>query len=914
VSKTAQSSSPSPLSANDYSRFCRELLNARPELDEELRAAAQEGWTREAMQGFLASGPAPSVEELGRRLRRLRARVMLRTMQRDLAGLASVGEVCGTMTALADVAVCSGLAAIETELAQAGALGMQPPGQLIVVGMGKLGGGELNVSSDIDLVFLHAQEGDATFTAADGRERAYHEHFNAIGRRLVALLGQTTGEGMLFRVDMRLRPWGDAGPLVMSVDALEQYFLLHGREWERYAWIKGRPMTGDAIALAQLAAVVRPFVFRKYLDYGAIGAMRELHAQIRAEVARREYADHVKLGPGGIREIEFIAQAHQLIRGGREPALQAKPTLKVLALLAERGLVGQQDAERLAAAYDFLRRVEHRIQYFDDAQKHELPEEAEDRDKLASSMGAADWPAFMAMLDAHRDFVSQQFERMFAGKEGARGEESDQNKLAKVWGPAADAEEGAQVLAALGFRDGPELAHRLEAIRRGSRYQALPESSRLRFDALVPLFLEAAASGGVEESTRDAALVRLLNLLETISRRAAYLALLHEHPAAIERLAKLFGASSWAAEYLSLHPILLDELLDTRLLTAEPTWPEVGVQLRQALQAAAGDAERQMDILRETHHAHLFRLLARDLEGALTVERLADHLSALADLMLEVTLEVCWPQLARRHLPPDQAPRFAVIGYGKLGGKELGYASDLDLIFLYDPGNDDDHAAEVYARFAQRINVWLSSRTSAGVLFETDLRLRPNGSSGLLVSSLAAFHKYQRESAWTWEHQALTRARFCAGDPAVGAVFEAERKAILCLPRDAAKLAGEVRAMRVTMREGHPNRSELFDVKHDPGGMVDIECIVQYLVLAHAHRHEELTLNHGNIALLGYAARLGLIGVEAAAEVQEAYRTFRRLQHALRLKGERYARVPPAEVKGPAAATLALWQTVLGGD
>jgi len=624
------------------------------------------------------------------------------------------------------------------------------------------------------------------------------------------------------------------------------------------------------------------------------------------------------LGPGGIREIEFIAQAYQLIRGGREVPLQIKPTLKVLALLAERGLIERQDAQRLAGAYDFLRRVEHRIQYFDDAQKHELPEEAEDRGKLALSMGASDWTAFMATLDAHRDFVSRQFERMFADKEAGRSEESGDNKLAKVWGPAADTEEAAQVLTSLGFHDGPELVQRLEAIRRGSRYQALPESSRLRFDALVPLFIEAAAFGGVDGEARDAALVRLLGLLETVSRRAAYLALLHEHPAAIERLAKLFAASGWVAEYLSLHPILLDELLDTRLLMAEPDWAETGRQLRASLAAASGDPERQMDILRETHHAHLFRLLARDLEGALTVERLADHLSALADMVLEATLEVCWSLLSRRHgmteLRAGQAPRFAVIGYGKLGGKELGYASDLDLIFLYDPGDDDDHAAEVYARLAQRINVWLSSRTPAGVLFETDLRLRPNGSSGLLVSSLAAFRRYQRESAWTWEHQALTRARFCAGDPQVGAAFEAERKAILCLPRDAAKLAGEVRAMRVTMREGHPNRSELFDVKHDPGGMVDIEFIVQYLVLAHAHRHEELTLNHGNIALLGYAARLGLIGAEAATEVQEAYRTFRRMQHALRLKGERYARVPPSEVQGPASATLALWKAVLGED
>ncbi len=417
----------------------------------------------------------------------------------------------------------------------------------------------------------------------------------------------------------------------------------------------------------------------------------------------------------------------------------------------------------------------------------------------------------------------------------------------------------------------------------------------------------------IEQSSRcgnpDATLARCMDLIETVGRRAAYLALLEEHPEALERLTALMSASSWSAEFLNRHPILLDELLDARVLLAPPDRGEFARDLRRQLAQFAGDTERQMDALREAHHAQVFRLLAQDLAGALTVERLADHLSDLADVMLQVTLELCWTRLRGRH---TEEPRFAVIGYGKLGGKELGYASDLDIIFLHD--DPHEQAQENYARLAQRLNHWLTTRTGAGVLFETDLRLRPDGASGLMVSSIDAFRRYQRESAWVWEHQALTRARFCAGDAAVGAEFEAERRAVLQLRRDERKLREEVLAMRKKLLEGHPNRSDSFDLKHDRGGMIDIEFVVQYLVLAHAHRHPELVANAGNIALLKLAAELGLIPADLAESVRSAYREFRRRQHGLRLNGAKYARVPPAEVKDEIAATLALWRKVFGND
>ena len=862
---------PMPMNPLDYSRYARELVASRPELAEEIERAEETGWTREAMQVFLrqsADGGEPHA-----RLRQLRQRVMLRTMTRDLADLATLEEVCGAMSSLAEVAIGEALAFLEQGSARP---------KLAVVGMGKLGGGELNVSSDVDLVFLYPDEG----ASADGLE-----HYTRLGRRLIAAIGERTGDGFVFRVDMRLRPWGDGGTLATSFAALEEYFVAHGREWERYAWIKARVVAGEGGGA--LAAIVQPFVYRKYLDYGTFAAMRELHSQIRAEVARRELSGQIKLGPGGIREVEFIAQAFQLIRGGRDPSLQVRPTLKVLRLLAQKGLLPQAAFEELAEAYVFLRRLEHRLQYLDDAQTHELPENAEDRLLVARAMGFAAWDSFRVALDARRARVSWHFEQLFSV------EEAPKHALAPLW--AGDkAEEG---FARLGFRDAPGAAARLAAVRSGGRYAGLPEASRRRFDALIPRIIEESAA----RQDKEATLFRFLDLLETVSRRAAYLALLDEHPAVLARLAQLFHSSSWAADYLNRHPVVLDELLDARSLLAKPDWPAFAREQRAQLAAKQGDEERQMDWLREAHHGQVFRLLAQDLSGLLTVEQLADHLSDLADAMLQITLDLCWSRLKGRHR--DQ-PRFAVVAYGKLGGKELGYASDLDLIFLYD--DPDENAHEVYARLAQRLSRWLTARTTAGVLFDIDLRLRPQGESGLLVSSLDAFRRYQRESAWTWERQALTRARFSAGDAELGKAFEEERNAILRTPRDPAKLREDVLSMRRQLLDGHPNESGLFDLKHDRGGMIDIEFVVQYLVLGHAHRHAELTRNAGNIALLKIAAQLGLIPPESAESVGNAYRDYRRRQHWLRLNGAKYARVPAGEVRSRIEATGALWANVFG--
>src|SRR3954468_12923989 len=613
-------------------------------------------------------------------------------MARDLVAQATLEEVCETMTGLAEQTIGAALQWLGAR-------------ELVVVGMGKLGGHELNVSSDVDLVLLHPH--------AEGAQR-----LEPSARRLVRLLDDTTEDGFVFRADLRLRPYGNSGPLVSSFDFLENYLIAQGREWERYAWIKARALTGEEHDA--LAAVVRPFVLRRYLDYATLDAMRALHAEVRRDVERRELAGNVKLGPGGIREIEFVAQALQLVRGGRDAALTVRPTLAVLAELARKRHLPASAASELAAAYRFLRRTEHCLQYLDDAQRHDLPEDAPDQARIADMMRFADWPAFAAALARQRATVVEHFGAVF-GESAA--------EASAVWPAHA----------------------RLDALRASQRYAALPADSRRRLDRVVPALARAAQATPDAEAT----LVRGIALLEAIASRAAYLALLAEHPDALERVARIIGASSWAADFVTRHPLLLDELLDDRLLHEPPDAAAFAAAARARLAEAAGDLERRMNVLRELHQAAVFRLLAQDLAGLLTVERLADHLSALADQVLALVIDCAWADLPRRHR--SDAPRFAVIGYGKLGGKELGYASDLDIIFLYDDAHEQ--AGEVYSRLAQRVNTWLSSRTTSGVLFETDLELRPSGASGLLVSAVGAFKLYQEDNAWVWEHQALTRAR-----------------------------------------------------------------------------------------------------------------------------------------------------------
>ncbi len=897
------------------SRFLQRWLDADPArpvlLEDFARLSLAEADLGAALARELAAGlPLP------RAMRRLRNLLVSAIIRRDLDGRATLDEVVTAMTAFADFAIRTHVAALTGELVAIHGMPMGDdsgrPQHLMVLSMGKGGGGELNVSSDIDLIFVYPEDGD-TAAGPGQRQLSNHEFFVRLGRKLIAALAEVIEDGFTFRVDMALRPNGNSGPLAASLNMVEEYLIVQGREWERYAWVKARAVTGEPDDIAALDAIVRPFVFRRYLDFGVIDAIRNMHAQIRAEVKRQERlhperSHNVKLGRGGIREIEFLAQVFQLIRGGRDPALRERSTRKTLRLLAERELLPQDAVERLLEAYAFLRNLEHRLQYLEDAQTHTLPASEEDRAIVAHMMGLPSVAALLARLDEQRSYVAAQFDAIFADKAEPAG--PDVPLL-------ADDPENRDAIAArlgeLGYDDPAGAATRLVATLQGPRLAALPDASRARLlalgDAALGQIATVVAEAGI--GSHAATLGRLLDFFEAIARRSAYLSLLTEYPHTLERVIRMINASGWAATFLTGHPILLDELLDDRNEGAgDPgQLAQLAIGLDAQLLEAAGDTERQLDILRETHHAQLFRLLALDLAGELSVERLADHLSALADTMVGATVKHAWRAVATRH---REEPRFAVIAYGKLGGKELGYVSDLDVIFLFD--DDDDMAPSNYAKLAQRFITWNTAHTAAGILFDIDTALRPDGASGMLVSSVAAFERYQAGSAWIWEHQALTRARFCAGDAAIGARFEAIREDVLRKDRSAgeARLKDEVRAMRKRMRDAGGGRSGLFDLKGDPGGMIDIEFIVQYLVLRHASIYPQLTANVGNIALLRLCGELGLIELELAAAVAAAYRAMRKLQHQVRLQGQEKARVDPALLGSHPDSVLRLWQACLG--
>ena len=900
---------PAPVSA---SRYYQRWLAADPAREAKVDALAQLSLAAVDFADLLANeqGALP----LQRGMRRLRNLLLCALIRRDLAGLADLDEVVTTMTRLADFAITRHLAELDAALRAAHGV---PTGhesgaeqQLIVLAMGKGGGGELNVSSDIDLIFVYPEDGD-TAAGPGQRQLSNHEYFVRLGKQLIAAIAEITEDGFTFRVDMALRPNGASGPLAASLGMVENYLIAQGREWERYAWVKARAVTGRAEDIAALDAIVRPFCFRRYLDFGVIDAIRSMHAQIRAEVGRQERlhperSHNVKLGRGGIREIEFLAQVFQLIRGGRDPSLRGRSTRDTLRQLPDKGLLGADVVAQLLDAYNFLRRLEHRLQYLEDAQTHTLPPSDTDRLTVARMMGLPDVSTLLADMDAHRQYVAEQFDAIFADKSGG-GDDLDPATSNECADP--DNREAIEArFASLGYDDPAAAAQRLIATWQAPKLAALPDASRQRLVALVNAALPQIARAAERNSagSKLGTLGRLLDFLEAIARRSAYLSLLTEYPHTLERVIGMMHASGWAAKFLTLHPILLDELLDDRILSAVFDPAAAAAELQRQLATAPGDTERQLDILREVHHAQLFHLLAQDLAGSLTVEKLADHLSALADIIVAAVVQAAWATVAKRHL---DVPRFAVIAYGKLGGKELGYVSDLDVIFLYD--DEDQEAPALYAKLAQRFITWMTSHTSAGILFDIDTALRPDGASGMLVSSIGAFEKYQHASAWVWEHQALTRARFCAGDAAIGERFEQVRCQVLRKARpDVAALKQQVLDMRQKMRDARPNRSELFDLKQDAGGMIDIEFIVQYLVLQYAATYQELTGNIGNIALLKLAGQLGLVDAELAGAVADAYRDMRKWQHQLRLQGQEQSRTEPARVAAHAANVVRLWASV----
>jgi glutamate-ammonia-ligase adenylyltransferase len=851
-------------------------------------------------------------------LRLLRRRELVRLAWRDLAGWARLEEVVRTLSALADACLDGALAKLyEWACARDGVPKEEAGGataKFVILGMGKLGGEELNFSSDIDLIFAYSEEGET-----DKRGLSNHKFFVRLGQRLNQVLNEQTADGFVFRVDMRLRPNGASGPLALSFDAMEQYYQAHGRMWERYALIKARVVAGDQVAGAELLTRLRPFVFRKYLDYSAVEEIRSLKASIHRELLRKGIESNIKLGPGGIREVEFIGQAFQLIRGGRDRRFQERRILLVLVHLADEGDLTPQALSDLSSAYEFLRNTEHRLQEIRDQQTQVLPTNDLDRLRVAVGMGFGDWPGFHVALMRHMQRVHEHFNSVFAAPQGEAPAEDEQG-LHAVWSGALEETTAREVLQAAGYPDAGTTLNLLNGLRAGGAYSALSANGRERLDKLMPLLLGAAGLTPEPQTT----LARLVAFVEAVGRRSVYLALLVENPLALSQLVKLCSASEWIAQYLNQHPILLDELMDAASLYAPLTREALAAELQSRLaRLPVDDLEAQMEALREFRNGHVLRVAAADIGPGLTPDEVGRHLGYIAEVIVVQALTLAHDDLVLKHGRPallldgqTLRPGFAVIAYGKLGSLELGYTSDLDMIFLHgaeQEGGVTDGARPIanevfFARLGQRLIHILTARTGGGILYEVDTRLRPSGRSGMLVTNPAAFREYQDSHAWAWEHQALIRARPIAGDAALARVFEEIRATTLCRARDPETLRTEVAAMRARMHAAQaPHDPSEINLKHDPGGMIDVEFMVQYAVLRWAHDHPELIQHRGNIPLLNALEARGLLAPAPAGLLRDAYHRYLGVEQRLKLM-ERQPLVAPQELGDFPQRIRALWR------
>ena len=855
-------------------------------------------------------------------LRRFRNRFMLQVIWREVFGLADLDE---TLTSLSDLA--DRMLDVATRLAEAtleprfGSV-RTPDGKrvpLVILGMGKLGGRELNLSSDIDIIFLYP--GDGT---SDGRKSiSAQEYFGRLSREVIALLDETTADGFVFRIDTRLRPFGESGPPVVSFSALESYLLQHGRDWERYAYIKARivgPHPGDEVAADLYRNLIVPFVYRRYIDYGVFQSLREMHAMIAAEVGRRELRDNVKLGPGGIREAEFIVQSLQLVRGGSEPALQVRGLQAVLPLLVSARRLEAEAAGQLRGAYRFLRRVENFIQAIRDQQSHDLPEDEADRERLCLAMGYSGWDALRADLQEQRDVIATQFGQLAFREQG--DETPFRQQVEQAWEKRVDVAAWTALLERGRVKDAAAVAVLLVRFSGDRATQKIDGSSRDRLQRFMPLLVEQVAA-----SDRPAlALERSLTIVESILRRSAYLSLLNENPSALERLVDLCGRSHYIAEQISRFPVLLDELLDPRLYTEAVTRADLSRELGERRSGDDEDPEERMRAIGQFQRSTMFRIAVADFNGRLPIMKVSDGLTWLAETVLEEALRVAWQDLAARHGVPryeingvSHEAGFGIIGYGKLGGLELSYGSDLDIVFLHDScgrkqATDGDKPLDnglFFGRLVRRLMHFLTTQTGSGELYEIDMRLRPDGRRGLLVSSIDAFERYQEENAWTWEHQALLRARAVAGSAAIAEEFERIRRETLMQRVRRDTLRDDVIKMRQRMRKELDRSDDThFDLKHGHGGIGDIEFLVQYLVLDQAAAHPDVVFYSDNIRQLDALTAAGCLEQTVGDALQDAYRDYRLRQHHLVLD-DRQPLVAAGEFAAQRAIVIKTWDAWL---
>lgn len=862
-----------------------------------------------------------SEAELMESLRRFRKRHMVRVAWRDIAGWAALEETLRDLSALADVCVefvCRRMhASLAARYGTPRGAESGEPQSLMVLGMGKLGGGELNFSSDIDLILLYPEDGET-----DGaRSIDNAEFFLRLGQKIVQLLATPTVEGFVYRVDLRLRPFGDSGRVALSFAAFEHYLQQHGRDWERYAYVKARALTAQELFPGLYDEVLRPFVYRRYLDFSVFESLRDMKAMIAREVERRELKDNIKLGPGGIREIEFIVQAFQLLRGGSDRRLQSRELRAVLPQLVGQRLLRQEAVADLEAAYRHLRVLENRLQQWNDEQTHLLPEEERARERIAFSMNARSWEALQTQTNAHRQRVERYFTQTVFGPA-----ERDRSAAAAAsdFDLEADAEDRARMLASYGVSALESINPRLEELRESTYYRRLDETGRRRLRDLLARLLPMLASDPAPSGT----LARILRIFEMIAGRTVYLALLNENATALRRLVELCAKSQFLADQIAARPLLLDELIDARLIEEAPTRAQFATDLANCRGRMQGeDPEHQVEILRQFQSAATFRVAVADLTAGLPLMKVSDRLTDIAELIVQEALSLSWAQITAKHGLPryvdeqgaNRTASMMVVAYGKLGGLELGYGSDLDLVFLHDSSGDaarTDGPQSVentvfFQRLGQRLVHLLTVHTSAGRLYEVDTRLRPGGNRGLLVQSMASFRDYEFREAWTWEHQSLLRARAIAGEPDLCEQFERARIEVLrkAVRRD--DLKDEVRKMRERMRENLSKaRPGQFDLKQDAGGVADLEFLVQFWMLQWAERYPEIVTFSDNIRQLESLASGNLVPQARVDFLVDTYRKYRHRMHRLTLDGARNV-VGDTEFVAERRGVVEVWQEVM---
>ena len=914
------------LAASPYAAEC---LEKYPALLAELHAAgrlARPAEPDEVGQLFAAlTAEQPTETEINASLRKLRHRELVRIIWRDLAGQADFIETLADLSAVADAAICAALAWSQAQLEAKFGTPRTADGDVaepVVLGMGKLGGRELNFSSDVDLIFCFTEHGET-----DGeRSKSNEEFFRLLVQRVIGVLSKNTSDGFVYRVDIRLRPFGESGPVAVSLPALETYLAQHGRDWERYAYVKARVINPWAGTKDFYDQMLRPFVYRRYLDYGVFSSLREMKLMIEAEVKRKELRDNVKLGSGGIREVEFVVQTLQLIRGGNIASIRERSLLRAMNALVEYEYLPADSAAELREAYGYLRLFENRLQAIADRQTHDVPEDELNRGRLTLAMGETSWQQVAETLAGFRATIARHFGRIVFHSDEEPELSEDDEEIVALFRPDAPLDTSIELLGKLGYEEPRAALDKLHAFRDSGFNLRLDEAGRQRLITMMPDVVKTVAG----QAEQIIALTGMLTIIEAIGRRSAYFSLLNENPEALERLVSLCSMSNMLVTQMATHPLLLDELLDPRVFQAPPTREDLEDDLTHRLREdMLDDPEASRDALRNFQQAAIFRVTVTDLSGALPLMKVSDRLTDIAEIVLTGALQIARYELSQRHGRPTcvvdgnlREARFAIVGYGKLGGLELGYGSDLDIIFLHDSegsaqqtnGEKPLENSVYFVRLAQRIIHILTMLTSSGSMYEVDTRLRPNGKSGLLVTSLAAFVQYQHKEAWTWEHQALLRGRSVTGDQALRDSFESVRRQILAEQVQRDRLQQDVLDMRQKMRDQlDQSTADQFDLKQGFGGITDIEFIVQYLVLREAGNEASLTEWSDNIRQLDALAVTGILSADDAEMLAATYRAYRSRLHRLSLAGQPRL-VSADEFATEASGVRNIWQQVFAAD